>query len=103
MDKLLKMCRFIHFLYIHIQDAGALTYDEVVINSDNVREYYLELLNKLLIFDFSSLQKIGVNSEGYSTMNTGQVIFILTQFFIALHFPADSKTTWLWTARQCGK
>ncbi len=23
---------------------------------------------------FSSLQKIGVNSEGYSTMNTGQVI-----------------------------
>ncbi|XP_064401145.1 uncharacterized protein LOC135347208 isoform X2 [Halichondria panicea] len=32
-------------------DAGALTYDEVVLNSDN---------------------KIGVNAEGYSTMNTGQ-------------------------------
>ncbi|XP_064400886.1 uncharacterized protein LOC135347001 isoform X2 [Halichondria panicea] len=32
-------------------DAGALTYDEVVLNSDN---------------------KIGINSEGYSTMNTGQ-------------------------------
>ncbi|XP_064402488.1 uncharacterized protein LOC135348198 isoform X2 [Halichondria panicea] len=32
-------------------DAGALTYDEVVLNSDN---------------------KIGVNSEGYSTMNTKQ-------------------------------
>ncbi len=62
------------YLYIYIQDAGALTYDEVVLNSDNVREYYLELLNKTLIFDFSSLQKIGINSEGYSVMNTGQVI-----------------------------